>query len=351
MSWGISLERTKASVLQGLLSETSNKALANTMISTPSTPLPDDQLQIADMVRILDVAAEMRSDREMASREFAVDETKQLLRERLLESSRLTGDSATPEEIDAAIEHYYQSLYTFREPTWSFSVALAHLYVRRVRLALATVGVVLAVAVGWLLFNPSSGWLSPSARYESQLQATVHDVQSLATSLQSEAVDPQATLLIQEQVARLNVAVEKRDLATVQAVRQQLLQWQTILEEEYEVRVVSDPKAKSGMDRYFTDRSGKRVSGYYLIVEAHTADGRVVSRPVKNAETGRTETVKIWGESVPDEVWERIKADKKSDGILDETLFSVKKRGYLAPQIQMKGVSDSDATRRQITHW
>jgi len=320
------------------------------MVSSSSPPPLDDQPQLADMVRILDVAAEMRSDREMASRELAVDETKRLLRERLLASARLTGDAATPEEIDAAIEHYYQSLYTFREPRWSLSVVLAHLYVRRVKLALATAALALAVAIGWSLFNSNSGLLSPSVRQASRLQAALRDAESLATTV-NKGADSQATALIEQQLVRLHVAAEKHDLAGMKAVRQQLLLWQTTLDQEYEVRVVSSSKAKSGIDRYFTDRSGKVVSGYYLIVQAHAADGRVVPRTVTNAETGKTETVETWGESVPDEVWERLKADKKADGILDETLFAAKKRGQLTPQIVMQGVSDSGAPRRQITHW
>ena len=83
---------------------------------------------------------------------------------------------------------------------------------------------------------------------------------------------------------------------------------------------------------------------------AHTADGRVLPRAIHNVETGQAETVSTWGEYVPDEVWERIKADKKSDGILDETLFAVKKRGELTPQIVMNGVAKV-GVRRQITRW
>ena len=154
------------------------------------------------------------------------------------------------------------------------------------------------------------------------MHAAQRDVESLATTVQTGTVDPQVVALIQEQRSRLHVAAEKGDLGVMQAVRQQLLQWQTMLNEAYEVRVVSNPQAKSGIDRYYTDHGGKRVSGFYRIVAAQAADGRVLSRPITNAESGKTETVQTWGELVPDEVWRRIKADKQADGILDETLFA-----------------------------
>ena len=39
-----------------------------------------------------------------------------------------------------------------------------------------------------------------------------------------------------------------------------------------------------------------------------------------------------WGEEVPAEVYERLKADKESDGILGETLYA-KKNGSLAESV------------------
>ena len=131
-----------------------------------------------------------------------------------------------------------------------------------------------------------------------------------------------------------------------------MLKLEKSLDEAYEIRVVNDPKnpkVKSAIDHYYEDKTGKRVSGYYLIVQAKAPDGRLLPHQVTDAETGETKQVTTWGESVPNEVYERLKADKLADGILDETLFAVKKRGELSPQIVMKGVSADGAARRQIT--
>ena len=319
-------------------------------MTTATLPPMDDQPQLADMVRILDVAAEMRSDRELASREFAVDDAKQLLRERLLASARLTGDTATPAEIDAAIEQYYQSLYTFKEPRWRLAIVMAHMYVRRIGITVVTVLLTAGLCIGWTLFNPASGRLSSSAQQAKRWTAELHDVELLGSAVKTGARDPQVAARVDELMIRLHAAQEQHNPVAVQEVRHQLSEWQSMLAEEFEVRIVTDPNSKSGIDRYFNDSSGKRVSGYYLIVQAHTADGRVLPRAIHNVETGQAETVSIWGEYVPDEVWERIKADKKSDGILDETLFAVKQRGELTPQIVMNGVA-KEGVRRQITKW
>ena len=59
-----------------------------------------------------------------------------------------------------------------------------------------------------------------------------------------------------------------------------------------------------------------------------------------------------WGEQVPTEVWERLKADKVSDGILNERKFALKKPGELAPQVVMPGESGQPLARdAQITRW
>ena len=50
------------------------------------------------------------------------------------------------------------------------------------------------------------------------------------------------------------------------------------------------------------------------------AAGNPVSVPVENRETRRIERVSRWAEQVPQEVYDRLKADKQADGVLDEVL-------------------------------
>jgi hypothetical protein len=102
----------------------------------------------------------------------------------------------------------------------------------------------------------------------------------------------------------------------------------------------------------FTDAEGKRLSGYYLIVEARKSDGTTVRRPVHNSETGRDEEVTTWAERVPEEVYNRLAKDKRDDGILDETTFAVKRRGFPEEEVKMPGSDGRPLTRTaQITAW
>ncbi|MBM4078044.1 MAG: hypothetical protein FJ267_20635, partial [Planctomycetes bacterium] len=80
----------------------------------------DDQsvknMSLQEMLRVMDVATELRQQRESVEREFAVDETKRILRERLLKANELTGEKLTEADVDAAIDRYFQTLYTYSDP-------------------------------------------------------------------------------------------------------------------------------------------------------------------------------------------------------------------------------------------
>ena len=78
-----------------------------------------------------------------------------------------------------------------------------------------------------------------------------------------------------------------------------------------------------------------QARNYYLIVEAIAPDGRKLSLPVRNEETGATETVAKFGVRVPQRVFEAVAQDKRDDGIVQRNRFGVKRRGTLAVDYQM----------------
>ena len=150
----------------------------------------------------------------------------------------------------------------------------------------------------------------------------------------------------------LDVARKQFDVKSLTELGQRTTTLLGQLNEAYEVRIVSDPNTKSGIDRYFEDSDGKRVSGHYVIVEARDASGQPITRSIRNSETGRVEPVQRWAERVPKEVYDRIKSDKKVDGVLDENLFSVKQRGFQNDEIKLVDPDGQPLSRLgQITKW
>jgi hypothetical protein len=70
-------------------------------------------------------------------------------------------------------------------------------------------------------------------------------------------------------------------------------------------------------------------------VEAITPDGRQLKLPVRNEETGETETVDKFGVRVTEQVYNAVAQDKRDDGIVENNQFGVKKRGSLAADYKM----------------
>lgn len=98
-------------------------------------------LSMGESLRILDVALELRQQQDTALAELNQDEIRRQLRKKLLETAELTGESVSADEIDVAIGHYFDTLHSYRDPPLNFSVWLAHVYIRRGRVAATLLGI------------------------------------------------------------------------------------------------------------------------------------------------------------------------------------------------------------------
>ena len=332
------------------------------------------QITLDEMLRVMDVATELRKQRETLEKEFAIDETRQMLRERLLAATNITGERVSETEVDTAITQYFDTLYTYREPPASFNKTLAHLYVRRGQLSMSLV-VVLALAgvVGYML-HTSAGMFSravrssrqavqqatsvndPAVRLQDNTKARVSELETstreMLDRIRAIAHDAAIPQEIERWLGELDVAKQQHDVTSLTEIRQRTTALLDQLNEAYEVHIVSGPNEKSGIDRDFEDAQGKRVSGYYVIVEVRGSAGQLLTRPIRNVETGQLERATRWAERVPQAVYDRIKADKKNDGVLDETLFAVKQRGLQNEEIKLVGPDQQPLSRLgQITKW
>jgi len=96
-----------------------------------NTALPSTPMSIQEMLRIMDVASEFRQQRDRADREFRVDEQRDALRDKLMQAAAVTGEELTVEQLDAAIDWYYEHLHSFKMPPFGLSMFMAHAYIRR----------------------------------------------------------------------------------------------------------------------------------------------------------------------------------------------------------------------------
>ena len=327
------------------------------------TPAPTDvkleEMGIAEMMRVMDVATTLRQEQELVKREFDVDQTKQMLREKLKRTADMTGESLTSEQIEAAVNWYYDNLHEYQEPEKSLQWYLAHMYIRRTAI-LTVLGTAAMIFLGiWGLWFAPFAPLSEAnqlARKQEVRTERLEDVQMrFGKDLESVSVISESEAL-NEQLAKLKSESEthfaNKDLDKLSETEKRLQEIMQRANEEFALAVVAGEKNRSAFERNFEDASGKRLSGYYLVVQAKGDDGKILTRTILNVEDDKSYSVKRWAERVPKSVYDRLKKDKQEDGVLNETAFGKKERGKLKVEIIMTDQNNLPITRSaQITNW
>lgn len=176
-----------------------------------------------------------------------------------------------------------------------------------------------------------------AARAAAASRAASARVSAAFAAIGAIALDPAVRTEASRLFEAATAASAADDVAIVTDSAARLERLQAQLGEEYEIRIVSRPGERSGIDAYFEDEAGKRVSGYYLIVEAITPEGRTLTRSIHDAELDEDRSVRKWGEQVPKAVYDRIADDKRADGVVDDRRFARKQRGRLDEEVLIPG--------------
>lgn len=312
-----------------------------------SVRLPGEDLSLNEMLRVMDVAREMRRNRDLAEDMFRRDEIRVELRTKLMRSAQLAGDRVTEAEVDAAIDQYFATLHTYEDPKPGVKRMVAHAWVWRKRIAAGVAAVAITLGGAYYLFFSSAAPMSPSVQAERAVAAEQETAAVLVQRIEAMTNDQAVIAKAQSLQAELNAA-RGSDVTTAIAARQQLAQMVDQLATTYEVHIVSAPNQPSLLDR---GMDGK-ASIYYAIVEARDSSGNVITQTIRDAETGQVKTVTRWAEEIPQSVYQRLREDKLSDGLLGETLFSTKARGELQPMVKIVTPSGSPITPgNRLTQW
>ncbi|MCA9136763.1 MAG: hypothetical protein KDB00_08390 [Planctomycetales bacterium] len=117
------------------------------------TGLPGQELTLQETLRVMDVAREMRDQREKAEEMFRRDDMRAALRDKLMRTAQLSGDNVTEAEIDAAIGQYMDTLHTYTDPKSGFKNFIAHCWIWRDRIMWSMAGAAAAAGGLWYFFG------------------------------------------------------------------------------------------------------------------------------------------------------------------------------------------------------
>lgn len=105
-----------------------------------------NELSLDEFLRVMDVATTIRQKDEEVVDQLDFDKTKEGIRQRLRETAKVTGETLTDSQIEAAVNNYFGGLYSFNAPERDFETKLAEVYVERGRLTRKYVMCPLAIA-------------------------------------------------------------------------------------------------------------------------------------------------------------------------------------------------------------
>lgn len=297
----------------------------------PGKPQALDDLMIA-----MDVVDTLRHREGLVRRELSEEDREAELIERLRKIYKDQGIAVPDSVLADGVKALKESRFVYTPPPAGWKRTLLTLWARRDmfgKRAAALVALVAAGLTGYhVLVTRPAQLADQRARVEitetipKALRQAHADV--LAVSSDDAAKKKADALLADGE--RL---VRSGDRAGANKVSGELAALRDELTREYTLTIVSRPGESTGVWRRPPGNSAAR--NYYIIVEAIASNGRKLSLPIRNEESGATETVTKFGVRVPQNVFEAVAQDKRDDGIVQRNRLGIKRRGMLAVEYQL----------------
>jgi hypothetical protein len=293
-------------------------------------------LKLDDVMIAMDVVDTLRHREDMVRRELNEEGRENELIARLRQIYRDQGIEVPDHVLAQGIKALKDSRFVYTPPPPSWKRTLLTVWVRRQtygkRLALTFAALIVIFGGYHLLVTRPAKLAEERARIEiaetlpKQIRQGYADVVAVAVD---EAAKQKAAALLTDGER----AIRSGDRAAMTKISANLAALRDDVTREFTLTIVSRPRESTGVWR--RPPRGSQSRNYYLIVEAIAPDGRKLSLPIRNEETGAIEIVSKFGVRVPEATFEAVARDKRDDGIVQKNRFGAKRRGMLAVDYEM----------------
>jgi hypothetical protein len=297
-----------------------------------------EQAPLDELMLAMDVVDTLRHKELVLAREIEAEDRDEDLVERLREIYTGQGIVVTDEILTQGVKALREERFVYRPPEASLGRSLALLYVTRARWGKWVGGITVALAVAALSFQ-----LFVRGPEQAAIAALPVDLQGAYQGVVISTQDPTALGDARALVTAGEAALANRDYTLARTAVADLRSLGDKLQQQYEIRIVSRPGERSGFTRI--PEENERVENFYVVVEAIAPNGAALTLPVTNEENGRTRNVNKWALRVDEPTYERVRADKIDDGIVQNAVVGVKRRGELNAQYSVA------TTGAAITEW
>lgn len=185
-----------------------------------------------------------------------------------------------------------------------------------------------------LLSALATGNLEVAREEESAIQA-LSKASSMRSSLREAALLVPAVGQAEAQAARARgeAALLDADLSAATEAMTSLRSITDAINTSYTMKIVNEDGVKSGLWRHPNNNPNAR--NYYVVVDALDAAGNPVKVKVVNEETGKSETVSRFAVRVSEAEYEKVKADKMDNGLIENSLVGTKRAGVIKPDFNI----------------
>jgi hypothetical protein len=295
-----------------------------------------DKRPLDDLMLAMDVVDTLRHRATIVQRELGADDRDDQLIERLRSIYAAQGIEVPDQVLAEGVRALKEGRFAYRPPSPGLGLWLARLYVDRRRWGPWVLMACAVVAAGWLGYV-----LLVSGPRQRLLRELPGQLASLEQRIGKSAHVESAVVEAKRIVEKGQQALLADDLGGAQSSLAALQDLGSRLDQEYELRIVS--QGSTGVWRIPDVNSGAR--NYYIIVQAITPTGDALTLPIVSEEDGKVRSVSKWGLRVDEATFLAVANDKKDDGIIQKSLFGVKRPGYLDPEYVMP------TTGTAITSW
>ncbi len=318
--------------------------MADTSAAAPA-PKEEPAPQLDEVMLAMDVVDTLRHQETLVEKELSQEARDAALKDRLRQIYESQGLEVNDRILDQGIAALKESRFVYTPPRPGFDTFLARLWIdrRRVGAILAVLLVVVVGLVGWQVWRANE---AARATEQLRIELTVTlpaAVRQAGDAALAAAEDAEARAEAQRLIADGETAIAAVDGDAMRAAIDKLDVLRADLLQTYTLTIVSREGEDTGVYRIPDINEGAR--NYYIIVEAIAPDGKKLSLPIRNEETGKTETVSKWGVRVPEPTYQAVRADKQDDGIVEDNILGEKKRGTLKVDYLM------DVEGGAITDW
>ena len=313
------------------------------MMSEERADKPAAAPKLDDLMLAMDVVDTLRHEQSLIERELDQASRDDVLKERLRKIYAGQGLEVSERILDEGIRALKESRFTYQRKGSALMRGLAILWVRRTLVGSILAGLVL---VGALFFG-NWWWQSSSERQEAEAsrieltETLPKELNSAAMAARAEARTDHAEDAVKALETEAASAISRSDAARARQVITDLKSLRDDLSLTYNLVIVQ--RGQSAVET--TPDVNPNARNYYLIVEAIAPDGSRLSRAITNEETGQKEIVNVWAVRVPQQTYLNVRDDKLDDGIIQDRILGMKKRGALKPVYSMPVSGGS------ITNW